>query len=114
MILISKKRTNLVEVERKLAGDGAVEARFEVGRPVLTQDVLTTCVLFADTADARENAFSAVNVLDGRFPEEKVNVLAHVERTHKVRLCKLITKNSLSGRGSLQKWALFPKLRIRG
>jgi 2-keto-4-pentenoate hydratase len=80
------KLTDLVEVEGKLAGDGAVEARLEVGRPVLAQDVLAASVFLADAADARENVLAAVDVLDGRLSEEKVHVLAHVKRTHKVRL----------------------------
>jgi len=41
-------RTDFVEVERELSGDGAVETGFEESCPVLRQDVLAAVVLFAD------------------------------------------------------------------
>lgn len=79
---------DFVEVKRKLARDAAVEARLQVGGPVLVQDVLAAGVLLADARDPRVHCLAAVDVLDGRFAEEKVHVLADVERTDKVGLWK--------------------------
>lgn len=78
---------NLVEVERELARDAAVDAGLQVGGPVLVQNVLATGVLFADAGNPRVDRLAAVDVLHGRFPEEEIDVLADVKRSDKVGFC---------------------------
>lgn len=70
---------DLVEVERKLARDAAVDASLQIGGPVLVEDVLATGVFLADPRDTRVDGLSAVDVLDGSLPEEEVHVLTDVE-----------------------------------
>ena len=77
--------TDFVKVEGEFAGNGAVETGFEEGGPVLRQDVLAAVVLLADPSHARVHVLAAVDVLDGRFAEEKVHVVANVVRADKVR-----------------------------
>lgn len=78
---------DLVEVERELAGYAAVDARLQVGRPVLVENVLPANVSLADSCDARVDRLAAVYVLDGRLPEEEVDVVVNVETSHEIRLC---------------------------
>lgn len=70
--------TYFVEVERKLARDGTVESRLEVGCPVLAEDVLATCVAFADARNSRIHVLATVDVLYCRLSVEEQDVLANV------------------------------------
>lgn len=79
---------DLVEVERELAGDAAVETRLQIRRKVLHENCLPTNVLLADARHPGIHCLAAVDVLDGRFAEEEVHVLANVETAHEVRLWK--------------------------
>ena len=79
---------DLVEVERELARDAAVDARLQIRRPVLVEDVLAAGVLLADARHPRVHRLAAVDVLDRRLPEEEVHVFTDVERTDKVGLCE--------------------------
>lgn len=82
-----KSRTDLVEVEWKLSGYGTVETGFEESGPVLRQDVFAAVVLLADACHPRVDVLAAVDVLDGRFTEEEIDVIANVVRADKVRFC---------------------------
>ena len=46
-----RTRTDLVEVEGIVAGDGAVEARLEEGRPAVAELVRPTAVVLAHAGD---------------------------------------------------------------
>lgn len=45
--------TYLVEVERKVTGDRAIETRFEEGRPPVTETMRSAPIVFTDSRDAR-------------------------------------------------------------
>jgi hypothetical protein len=77
-------RLDLVEVERKFARNAAIDARLQVGGPVLAKDILAAIVAFANPSNTRVDRLAAVDVLDGRFAEKEVHVLATVEGTDKV------------------------------
>lgn len=77
--------TYFIEVERELARDGTVESRLEVGCPVLAEDVLATCVAFADARDPRIHVLATVDILYCRLSVEEQDVLANVVRAHKLR-----------------------------
>lgn len=90
------ERTDLVEVERELAGDGAVEPGLEIRGPVLRQDVLAAVVLLADARHAGVHVLAAVDVLDRRLAEEKVHVVPDVVRPGKVRSCQSLNNTLLA------------------
>lgn len=76
---------DLVEVEGKLARDAAVETRLQVRRKVLHENGLAANVLLADARHPGIHCLAAVDVLDGRFAEEEVDVRPHVETAHEIR-----------------------------
>lgn len=78
--------TYFVEVEWKLPGYRTIQPRFQIGGPVLRENVLSTSVLFANPCNPRVNAFTAVNVFHSGFSEEEQDVVANIERSHKIRL----------------------------
>lgn len=50
----------------------------------------STFIVFADTANARENGFATVHILDCHFPEEKQYISIVLYGTHKGRLIELL------------------------
>ena len=54
---------NLVEVERDLAGDGAVEAGLEKRRPTLLELVGTAAVAFANSGNTRIDALKSSEIV---------------------------------------------------
>lgn len=77
--------TDFIEVEWEFARDGAVESRFQVGSPILRQDIFTAGIVLANACNARVDAFAAIDVLDGGFAEEEEHVLADIVRSHEIR-----------------------------
>lgn len=93
-------RLDFIKVEGKFSGDGAVEPGLEIGGPVLAEDVFAPGVSFADSGHSREDAFAAVDVLDGRLSEEEQDVLPHVVRSNEVRFVEplgVVFEGSLVG-----------------
>lgn len=76
---------NFVEIEWKLARNTAIQARLQIGGPVLAEDVLAASVFFADARDSTVDGLAAVDVFDGRFAEKEIHVVANVERAHEIR-----------------------------
>ena len=79
-------RLDLVEVERVVARNGAVEPGLQEGRPVFLQDPTSAAVVFADASDPGVDGLAAVDELDGRFPEHEVDEVVGLERPDKVGL----------------------------
>lgn len=52
----------------------------------MRQNVLAAIVFLADACHAGVHVLAAVDVLDGRFTEEEINVVSNVVRSHKVWL----------------------------
>lgn len=88
---IREQLTNFIEIERIIAGNGAVQSCFQERRPPIVQRVRSAFVVFTHPADARVNCFSTVHVLDGNFPEEKQHVAVVLHGTYESRLIKLFT-----------------------
>jgi len=82
--LKNKTLTNFIKVEGKLSGNGAVQTSFKECGPILRQDVLATIVLLANSSHTRVHVLAAVDVFDGRFSEEEVDVIANIIRSDKV------------------------------
>lgn len=75
---------NLIEVERKLAGDAAVHARLQIRCPILADHVFATAIVLAHACHTRVDRLAAVDVLHGMFAEEEVHKVSDVEGAHKV------------------------------
>lgn len=88
-----RARTDFVEVEREFSRDGTVETGFEEGGPVLREDILAAVIFLADAGHARIHVLAAVDVLDGRFTEEEVDVVADIVRSHEIRFLKISKVN---------------------
>jgi len=82
-------RLDLVEVERELAGDAAVEPGLQVGGPVVGQQVLSTHILLAHAGNPGIDGLATIDVFHGGLTEEEVHVLPNVEGPYEVRFCKL-------------------------
>jgi len=80
--------TDFVEIEGKFAGNRAVEPSLEESGPVLRQDIFAAVVFFADACDARVHVLAAVDVLDGRFTEKEIDVVADVVRSDEIGFCE--------------------------
>lgn len=85
--------TNFVEVEWEFAGDGAVEARLQVRRPILRQNILSAGIVFTNPGYAGVDAFPAVDVLDGGLAEEEKHILADIVRSDEIWLWNEEIKN---------------------
>jgi len=82
-------RLDLVEIERKFAGDAAVESGLQVGGPVVGQQILSTHILLAHPCDARIDSLAAVDVFHGGFTEKEIHVLPNIKGADKVWFCEL-------------------------
>ncbi len=78
------RRLNLVKVEWHFTRHGAVEPRLEKRRPTPLELVAPAFVVLADARHATEDAFPAVDVLDGRLAEEEVDVILVLHGAHEV------------------------------
>ena len=79
---------DLIKVERELSRNGAVESRLDKGGPPLGPPLWPAPVVLADSADAREDIFAAVDVFHGRLAEEEVHVVIVFHRAHEFGRCK--------------------------
>lgn len=77
--------TDLVKVEWIFAWDGTIETSFQIGGPVVHQDILPTGVSFANSSYPGVDILPAVHVLHSGLPEEEVNVFANVIRSNEIR-----------------------------
>lgn len=80
--------TYFIEIERKFAGNGTVQSGFEISGPVLWENILSSCIFFANSRHSGINAFTAVDVFYGGFSKEEQNVFADIKWTNEIRLCK--------------------------
>ena len=79
-------RLDLVEVERIVARNGAVQPGLQEGGPVVLEDQIPAAVVLADASDSGVDGLAAVDVLDGGFPEHEVDEVVGLERPDKVGL----------------------------
>lgn len=76
--------TDLIKVEGKVSGNGAVEARLNERCPLIPELVRTAPVLRADARHSRKHCFPAIDVLHRRLAQEEVHVVVVVHRAHEV------------------------------
>lgn len=80
--------TNFVEIEREFSRNRAVQSSLEISCPVLTKDVLATCVLLAHPCHSWIYTLSTVYVLHSRLPKEEEYILPNVIWSNKIWFCK--------------------------
>jgi len=79
-------RLDLVEVERVVTRNGAVQPGLQERGPVVLQDQISSSVVLADASDPGVDGLAAVDVLDGRLPEHEVDEVVRLEGADKVGL----------------------------
>lgn len=103
-------RLNFIEVEWKFAWYATIQSSLQIRRPILAQNSLSTDILFADASNTRIHRFTAIDVFDSRFPEEKVHIFADVEGAHKIWFWKfkwqILLFTRFSNRELLNQYAL--------
>lgn len=87
---------HFIEIKRKFTRYTAIDARLQICRPILAENIFATNVLFADTRYSRVHSFAAIYVFDSCFAEKEVHVFANVKRPNKVWLCIEEKKTYLS------------------
>lgn len=80
-------RLYFIEVKWEFAGDAAIDARLQVGRPILADHIFAATIILADPCYTRIDSFAAIYILDGMFTKEEVDVFANVEGANEIRFC---------------------------
>lgn len=63
--------TNLVEIKWVISRDGAIQSRFQKGRPSIAELMRASFIVFADSGHSRVDFLPAVHVFNGSLTEEE-------------------------------------------
>lgn len=82
-----------IEIKWKFAGDAAIDARLQVGRPILADHIFAATIVLADACDAWVDRLAAIDVLNGVFAEKEVHIFVHIEGANEIGFCMREERN---------------------